>query len=66
MGMQYAKSTAMTLLGRLLTAAGISLVLTAALLLIFQMDATQPPPEAAGLSAGTDLNRPAVTAQVPN
>ena len=55
----------MTLLGRLLTAAGISLVLTAALLLIFQMDSA-PPPDAAGLSAGTDLNGPAVTAQVPN
>jgi hypothetical protein len=63
--MQYAQATIMTLLGRLLTAAGISLVLTAALLLIFQMDSA-PPPDAAGLSAGTDINRPAVTAQVPN
>jgi hypothetical protein len=63
--MQYAQELAMTLLGRLLTAAGISLVLTAALLLIFQMDSA-PPPDAAGLSAGTDLNGPAVAAQVPN
>jgi hypothetical protein len=40
--MDYAHQTRMTFVGRVATAAGISLVLTLLLLLVFQLDAPQP------------------------
>ena len=49
--MQYAKRMAMTFVSRVAAAAGISLVLTLLLLLIFQVDAPASAPEALGTSA---------------
>ena len=49
--MQYAQRMAMTFVSRVAAAAGISLVLTLLLLLIFQVDAPASAPEALGTSA---------------
>ena len=49
--MQYAKRMGMTFVSRVAAAAGISLILTLLLLLIFQVDAPPSPQEALGTSA---------------
>ena len=49
--MQYAQCMGMTFFSRVAAAAGISLVLTLLLLLIFQVDAPASAPEALGTSA---------------
>ena len=49
--MHYAKGTGMSFVSRVAAAAGISLVLTLLLLLIFQVDAPASAPEALGTSA---------------
>ena len=49
--MQYAKRMGMTFCSRVAAAAGISLILTLLLLLIFQVDAPPSPQEALGTSA---------------